>query len=301
MRIAPLLTTVCLLALAACQPTADEPNWMGMQVTTATVKGNISVVSGVGGNVLVIAGNEGTLLADTGITPLSSKLDAALADMHAAPVKTVIDTHYHFDHTGGNEHYGKQGAEIIAQRAVLARLSKPQHVVYFDKDLPALAKEGLPTTTFDKTYQLTAGEHCVVLVHPPKAAHTDGDAFVHVADANVIFTGDIYFNGFYPFIDYGVGGNIDGMIAATDAVLKASDNATVIIPGHGPLADKAALKAYRTMLASISKRVHALIAKGKTEDEAVAAKPTAEFDAAWGNGLFNGEQFTRIVYRGLKH
>ena len=307
MRFSPVLPFAALLFTASCTHSNCNPDvvlqasqpFMSMPVKTTHISGNISEISGVGGNILAIAGKEGTTLLDTGVEPRQDRLDTALGGLHAARVTQVIDSHYHFDHTGGNYHYGNQGATIIAQENVRARLSKPQTLDFFQKTFPAAPDEALPSVTFVDRYEAKAGGHTLELRHPPKPAHTDGDIFIKIADANVIFTGDIYFNKLYPFIDYGVGGNIDGMIAATDEVIAASDAKTKIVPGHGAISNIKELKAYRRMLASISKKVHALIAAGKTEDQVVAAKPTKEFDAVWGKGLFTGEQFTRIVYRGL--
>jgi len=166
--------------------------------------------------------------------------------------------------------------------------------------VPATPTAGLPKITYKDRYTLKAGAHTLALNHPARPAHTDGDTWVKVTDANIIFTGDLYFNGLYPFLDYSTGGNIDGNIAAIDTILKNSDGKTKFVPGHGDVSSQKELKAYRAMLAGISKNVHALIARGKTEEQAVAAKPTAAYDAVWGKGMLDGDTFTRFVYRGLK-
>ncbi len=309
MNMRSLLPFAAVLATVACGSSADDNQavtagskpFMSMAVKSTTVRGNIAEVSGVGGNVLVIKGKEGTTLLDTGVEPRTATLDEALKQLHARKVTQVVDSHYHFDHTGGNLHYASMGATIIAQQNVKTRLAQPQHIDFFNLTFPPAPAKALPTVTFADSYVVKAGGHTLSLVHPPRPAHTDGDIFIKIADADVIFTGDIYFNKLYPFIDYGVGGNIDGMIAAADQVLANADAKTKIIPGHGDISGKADLQKYRDMLATVSGRVHKLIDAGKSEDEVVAAKPTADFDAVWAKGMFNGEQFTRVVYRGLKN
>jgi glyoxylase-like metal-dependent hydrolase (beta-lactamase superfamily II) len=307
MRIVSLLPIVALLGATACSCfNSSDPVVVGSKffqdpAKTTSLGGNIAMVSGVGGNVLAITGHDGTTLLDTGVTPRVGDLDAVLKGLNAEPVATVVDTHFHFDHTGGNAHYGKQGATIIAQENVKTRLSTPQYNFLLDMTFPPAPKEALPTQTFTTGTTLQAGGHKLNIIHPVKSAHTDGDAFVWIPDANVLFTGDLFFNGFYPLIDYNAGGSIDGMVASADAMLAKADSKTKIIAGHGPIASKPDLKRYRDMLATVSMRIHKLMAQGKTEAEIIAAKPTADFDAKWAGGFFTGDAFTRLSYRSLKH
>ena len=310
MRFVSLLPFIALGLVACSNDTAKEtPDpvaaaskpFLSMAVKDKTLKGNIVEISGIGGNIVAIKGKESTTLLDSGVEPRQDRLDDLLKHLHAKKVTTVIDSHYHFDHTGGNYHYGSQGATIIAQENVLTRLKQPQGIDFFNLTFPAYQPAGLPKVTFKDTYALKTGGHSLTLTHPPRPAHTDGDAYIKITDANVIFTGDLYFNKIYPFIDYSVGGSIDGMIAAATQIIGEANDKTIIVPGHGDVSGKADLIAFRDMLTAVSGRIHTLVDEGKTEDEVVAAKPTAEFDAVWGKGMFGGDAFTRIVYRGMKH
>lgn len=301
MRAFALIPALALLA-ACCN--SNDPVAVGSKLfqdkaTTTSLGANIAMVSGVGGNVLAITGKEGTTLLDTGVTPRVGDLDAELSKLQAKPVKTVVDTHFHFDHTGGNAHYGAQGAAIIAHENVKKRLSTEQYNFLLKMTFPPAPAEALPTKTFRSGYTVAAGGHTLKIIHPVTGAHTDGDAFIWIPDANVIFAGDLFFNGFYPLIDYNADGSIDGMVKSADAMLAHANSKTRIVAGHGALASKADLKAYRDMLATIAGRIHKLIKQGKTEDEIIAAKPTADFDAKWSGGFFNGDAFTRLAYRGL--
>ena len=308
MQFRSLLPFAALIAAVACTDasntdavTAASQSFMGMAVKATPLSRNITEISGIGGNILLIKGKDGTAtLLDTGVTPRQGLLDQVLQHQHVKKVTQVVDSHYHFDHTGGNLHFGSQGATIIAQENVKTRLSQPQRIDFFNLTFPAAPAAALPTITFKDNTVVNAGGHQLALVHPPRPAHTDGDIYIKIADADVIFTGDLYFNKLYPFIDYSVGGSIDGMIAAADQVIAATDAKTVVVPGHGDISGVADLKAFRTMLATVSGRVHKLIDEGKTEDEVVAAKPTAEFDKVWGHGTFGAEPFVRIVYRSIK-
>jgi cyclase len=310
-RYVSLLPFVALMGLAACsceQAPPENPNpiaaaskpFLSMAVKDKPLKGNIVEISGIGGNIVAIKGKEGTTLLDTGVEPRQDRLDDLLKHLHAKKVVTVIDSHYHFDHTGGNYHYGSQGATIIAQENVLTRLKQPQSIDFFHLTFPAEQPAGLPKVTFRSGYIMQAGGHKLVLTHPPKPAHTDGDSYIKITDANIIFTGDLYFNKLYPFIDYSVGGSVEGMIVALDKIIADADSKTIVVPGHGDVSGKADLVAFRSMLVTVSGHIRQLVDAGKSEDEVVAAKPTAGFDAVWAKGTFNGEAFTRIVYRGMK-
>ena len=209
-------------------------------------------------------------------------------------MKFVINTHWHGDHTGGNENLGKAGAIIVAHENVYKRLSTDQVLVAFDREIPARPKEALPVITFtrDVTFHLNGDELKVFHV---ENAHTDGDAIIYFTKANAVHMGDTFFNGMYPFIDTEHGGSIDGMIAAVGRMLEMIDDDTKIIPGHGPLGARAQLQAYHDMLVGVREAIQAEVAAGKSVDEVVAANPTAAYDGEWGGGFLNPERFTRIV------
>ncbi|MEE8141711.1 MAG: MBL fold metallo-hydrolase, partial [Planctomycetota bacterium] len=203
------------------------------------------------------------------------------------PVRFLVNTHYHGDHTGGNENFGKAGVIIVAHENVRKRLkTKPS------------PKVALPVVTFadEVTFHWNGDEIHVFHVEP---AHTDGDSIVHFTQANVIHMGDTYFNSLYPYIDVASGGNIDGMIAAADVVLKTANNSTKIIPGHGSLSNKKELQEYREMLVTMRDRIQKLIDQGKNKDQVIAAKPTQDHDAKWGNGFMDPTKWVGIVYDGL--
>jgi glyoxylase-like metal-dependent hydrolase (beta-lactamase superfamily II) len=209
----------------------------------------------------------------------------------------VINTHWHFDHTEGNENLAKGGAVIFAHENVRKRMSTNQSIL--GSEVPASPKAALPAVTFAQGMTFHLNGHEIELIHIPYA-HTDGDVLVLFTDPNVLHMGDIYFEGMYPFIDVAAGGSIDGMIRAVDQVLAMVDGDTIIIPGHGPLSNKEKLKAYREMLATIRERVAQHLKEGKALEEIQAAKPTQEFDAAMGQGFMNGERFLEIVYSSMK-
>lgn len=267
-------------------------------LVTTKLTDSLALLSGPGGNMAVHFGPEGALLVDTGVHPTARGLAKGAEAFAGKPVTSVINTHWHFDHTGGNEFFGRNGARIIAHDNVRARLGTDQKVEAFDFTFPPAPAAALPTLTFPETLRLYVGGETIGLHHVPPA-HTDGDSLVRFDKANVLHMGDTFFNGFYPFIDYSSGGWIGGMVAAADYALALCNAQTRIIPGHGPLATPADLKAARGMLATAQGRIEKLLDAGKTLDEIAAAKPTEDIDPKWDQGFFNGEQFTRNAALGL--
>jgi len=214
------------------------------------------------------------------------------------PVTRLVNTHWHFDHTGGNVFFGSSGVTIIAQENVKKQLSSVHDVPFIglrDGNYPGQA---LPTLTYSKTMALRQGPQQLTLANYG-SAHTDGDTIIYIAPANVAVVGDIFSNAFYPIIDLTSGGSIDGLILSVDRILAQTDEQTKIVPGHGPVATRADLQAYREMLAQVRQRINALITAGKTMDETVTATPTKEFDSKWGTGYVTPEVFTKIVYSSL--
>jgi cyclase len=265
-------------------------------LVTTRLTDTVAMLSGPGGNVLVLSGTDGKLVVDTFVQPAWTELKRMLDDMGPAPVRTVIDTHWHFDHTDNNDAFRKNGAVVVAHANTPKRMSET-HVV-MGMEMTPVAKEFLPTQTFTTSHTLTlSGERIEVRYIPP--AHTDTDVSVHLTRANVLHLGDVYFNGGYPFIDASTGGNIDGQIEGASLGLKIADGSTRIVPGHGPLGDRTTLSKYRDMLVTVRDRVQKLKASGRTLEEVTAAKPTADLDAAW-SAFFRPEFFIGTVYATVK-
>jgi cyclase len=273
-------------------------------VQTQKLADNVTMFDGPGGAVVVLNGPEGKFVVDTFVAPAWPRLKEALDGLGNAPVKYVIDTHWHFDHTDNNAHLHAAGATVLAHENTKKRMSEPHDlpVLYRGAD-GALAglhfdpspAEALPQQTFATSYQLQANGEILALQHVAPA-HTDSDIYVHFQKANVISMGDLFFNGMYPYIDPGTGGKITGMIAAADKILSLADKHTKIVAGHGPLGNKADLTRFRDLLITSRDRVQKLKSAGKSVLEAVAEKPFADLDPVWGKGIVNSEQWIQIVY-----
>jgi len=268
-------------------------------IVTHKLRNNISVLEGSGGNIAVLTGPDGKVLIDAGIGVSRPQITKALADLGADPVTHLINTHWHFDHADGNDWLHSAGAKIIAQANTRKHLSEIQRVEDWDYNFLALPSGGIPSEVFATEHRLKLNGSSIGLKYYGPA-HTDSDISVTFAEANIVHVADTYWNGIYPFIDYSTGGSIDGMIAASDANLAATNNETIIIPGHGkPVSNKAELKEFRDMLVAIRDNVATLKKQGRSRDEAVAAKPTAAFDAKWGQFVIDPGFFTRLVYQGV--
>jgi glyoxylase-like metal-dependent hydrolase (beta-lactamase superfamily II) len=263
------------------------------------LRGNVSVLEGSGGNVAVLTGPDGKVLIDAGITASRSRMLEAMGGLSRDPIRHLINTHWHFDHTDGNEWLNKEGATILAQENARKHLMSAQRVEDWDFNFPPSPPAALPTETVSSEKSLRLNNSTLLLKHRPNA-HTDGDITVAFAEADIVHTGDIYWNGIYPFIDYSTGGSIDGTIAAVEAILASISGGTIVVPGHGqPMSNKAELQAYRDMLATIRANVAALKKQGRSLDDTVAAKPTAAFDAKWGQFVIGPAFFTKLVYEGV--
>lgn len=263
-----------------------------------SLRGNISVLMGSGGNITVLSGKEGKFLVDAGISKSQDKLGAMLQSINAAPVKYVVNTHWHWDHTDGNAWLHAAGATIVAHRNTFKHLTETTHVNAWNWTFAPVPEGARPTLLISQDKTLTfAGSK--IDIENFGQGHTDGDLWVYFETADVLALGDTFWNGFYPYIDNEDGGSIDGAIQwANQAVARTTDH-TIVIPGHGAVGTRSQLIEFRDMLVSVRNNVAALQQQGKTLDEIIAAKPTAAFDARWGNFVFNGEQFTRMVYAGL--
>ena len=285
-----------LLAAGAVQAQRD---FDAVEIRTVPVAGGVHMLMGAGGNMALSSGPDGAFLVDDQFAPLTEKIRAAIAAVSAGELRFVVNTHWHLDHTGGNENLGKAGAVIVAHDRVRQRMSAGQFMRAFDAQIEPAAPGALPVITFGADITFHLNGHDVHVFHVPPA-HTDGGSIVHFRGANAIHMGDTFFAGRYPFVDLESGGSVEGVIATADRVLALADDATRIIPGHGELTNSAGLRRYRDMIATIRDRVRAAIAAGKNVDEVVAAKPTQEFDAEWGGGSTSGEGFTRTVYASLQ-
>ncbi len=287
----------------AVQPNPNLPQQLRTAAATETIKttkltDTIFLLQGVGGNIVCQIGPDGKLLIDSGIDTGTHHLLDALDNLGAQKLKLLVNTHWHFDHTSGNAELHLQGAFIIAQTNTRARLSSPQVMQVYDAHFPAAPDAALPQEVFPDYETLWVNNDQTDLVYTPDA-HTDSDIFIHFNKGNVIHTGDLWFNGMYPLIDLSSGGTINGMIRGVDQVIALADDRTKIVPGHGPLGDKAALQSYREMLVTVADRVEKLKASGDTVEQAVAAKPTADLDAAWAHGSIKPDTFVAIVYDSL--
>jgi cyclase len=268
-------------------------------ITTTRLYDNVYLLSnGVGGNMALQTGPDGLILVDANFSTVVPKIREAIAGVsHDAP-DALINTHWHYDHTDGNEGLHAAGFSIFAHQKTRDRMSTPQAIPFFRLVMPASPAAALPSITFGDTMQAWHNGDSLDLVHYD-SAHTDTDIYVHFHNANVLHAGDTWFSGMYPFIDEATGGRIGGMIAAAEKSLAVADENTKIIPGHGRLGSKADLKRSHDMLSAIRDKVAALKAAGASEQEAIAKKPTAEFDAAWAKGFVTGDVFTGIVYRSV--
>jgi glyoxylase-like metal-dependent hydrolase (beta-lactamase superfamily II) len=287
--------------LRAQAPAADRLAQMRAGAATTPIKttklyDNLFLLQGAGGNMAVQTGPDGKILIDSSFSTAVPRLREALAALGKDPAAILINTHWHIDHTDGNDGMHSDGFAIYAHGKTRERLAAPATMKLFGMTLPAAPAGALPTVTFDDEMSLFHNGDSLRLVHFDPA-HTDTDIHILFEKADVLHAGDTFFNGFYPFIDEGSGGSIGGMIRATERTLSIAGANTKIIPGHGPLGTRTELEKTRAMLVQVRDKVAALKAAGASEQEAIAKKPTADLDAEWNKGTFPPEMFVGIVYR----
>jgi glyoxylase-like metal-dependent hydrolase (beta-lactamase superfamily II) len=268
------------------------------EITVQPLRGHLTAVMGSGGNISVLNSSEGKLMVDAGIAISRPRLEPALNRISTAPVRHLINTHWHFDHTDGNEWIHASGATIIAHENTLNHLSRTMRIDDWSHTFEPAPQGARPTLMVNTKKTLNFGGESVVISHYAPA-HTDGDLYVYFTKADVLATGDTWWNGIYPFIDYVAGGSIDGMIQAANASIAFVTDRTLIVPGHGPVGDRQQLIEYRDMLVAIRKNVSVLKKQGKSLEEVIAAKPTAAYDDKWGGFVIDPAFFTRLVYRGV--
>ncbi|MFN3748884.1 MAG: MBL fold metallo-hydrolase [Sphingorhabdus sp.] len=290
-----LLVAATALALAA--PGQAQQDFSKVEVKAENLAPGVSVLFGAGGNIGVSHGEDGTVLIDDQFAPLTPKIQAAVAALGASPVKFLINTHWHGDHSGGNENFGKAGAVIMAHDNVRVRMATDQKTPF--GEVKASPKVALPVITYAEGLKLHLnGEEVRVISVPP--AHTDGDSVVHWTKSNVIHMGDLFFHKMsYPFVDRSSGGDVRGVIAAADKVLAMANDQTKIIPGHGAVASKADLQAYRDMLVAIVGKVEAAVKAGKSLEEVKAMKPADGFGVN-PSGFITADRFVEMVYGTFK-
>jgi glyoxylase-like metal-dependent hydrolase (beta-lactamase superfamily II) len=287
------------LAQQQPQPAAPAPvDFSKVEIKTTDLGDKLYMLEGQGGNITVAVAKDGIIMVDGEYATLHDKIKAAIATVSNLPIKYLINTHFHGDHTGGNAPFARDGVIVVAEVNVKKRLAAGTTNGLTGEKTPPAPQDALPAKTYTGAFKLRLQERVADLKHIANA-HTDGDSYVWFKTANVLSTGDTFTNGRYPNIDFANGGNIKGMIAATGAYLKLVNDRSRIVPGHGPIADKAALTQYRTMLVTAHDRMEKLVKEGKSEDQVVAAKPFADLDTKWAPTELASTNFIRVVYHSL--
>lgn len=294
MTIQPNLLIAAVLALSPAVVLA-QAGLDTVQVRATHVAGNVHMLRAAGGNIGLVVGSDAVFVVDDQFAPLTAKVLAAIRAITSVPVKFVLNTHWHFDHTGGNENMGKVGALIVAHENVRRRMSTDQFIEALNRKEPASPRAALPVVTFDEgvTFHLNGDSIIVMHVAP---AHTDGDAVVYFTKSNVVHMGDVFLSAAFPFVDLSSGGTIAGIIKAASSVAAMTNSATKIIPGHGALADRARLLAFQEMLVAVRERMAREIGAGRTLDQILASQITADYDREWPGGR---ERFLRILHQEL--
>jgi cyclase len=296
-----LLAALLLAVPAGAQARVADgfsTDWANLRIDSRELAPHLYLLHGSGGNTVASIGPDWTLLVDPAFAQVAPKLKEALHEMGMAPVRYVIDTHYHSDHSGGNGAFAKYGAVVIAQENCRKRMMETQHSAFWGSTTPPSAMVDVPTLTYERRLTLEFNDEEITAFHN-QASHTDGDTIVYFHKANVVHMGDIFVNNLFPYIDVGVGGRVDGYLPVIDEVLAMIDDKTQVVPGHGPVATKQQLRAYREMIQAVRDRVAAGVASGKTLEDIMASHPTKEFDAQDATNRVDGDGFVAMVYQSL--
>lgn len=293
-----ILRALIVLLAGAWSLAAAAQDFSRVEIKATRLAGSVYMLTGAGGNIGLSVGDDAVFVIDDQYAPLTERIGAAIAKITPKPVKFILNTHWHGDHTGGNENFGKAGALIVAHENVRKRMGVEQFIEAFNMRVPPSPALALPVVTFAGavTFHLNGDE--IRAIHVPNA-HTDGDVIVHFLGSDVIHMGDVYWAGMYPFIDTSSGGSVEGMISAVDKVLAIATDRTHIIPGHGPLSNKAELLAYRDMLAGVSGRIKEMVRDGRKLEEITAANLTAPYDERFGKRALTGSKFVEMLARDL--
>lgn len=290
------IITSCLIIIAGFSLNG-QADWDKVEIKTHQIKDQIYMLEGRGGNIAVFTGDDGTLMIDDQFAPLSEKIKTAIAEISDHPIKFLINTHWHGDHTGGNENFANDGAMIIAHDNVYARLSSDQ-IRPFGRTTPASPEAAWPQLTFNEEMKIHFNGMSVQLIHVHNA-HTDGDAFIYFSEANVLHMGDCFFKDRFPYVDTEMGGSPAGAIEAVELALMLIDEETVIIPGHGSLASKEDLSNYYKMWTTMSERVKQLIADEVSLEDVDFEKTTEGYES-WGTGFINPEKMVKTLYNAYR-
>jgi glyoxylase-like metal-dependent hydrolase (beta-lactamase superfamily II) len=284
------------------KPAATRPAgaaFLEAPIKTQELAPGLFMLSGPGGNIAIMLHGESAAVIDSAIPQRATSVLAAITELGGKQVRFLLNTHWHFDHVGGNEAFARSGAVIVAHHRTRSRMATEQNIAFMKMKVPPSPESALPVITFGESETLHHGKWAIEAVYVP-GAHTDTDVAFRMPGVDLVHAGDLFFNGIYPFIDYSTGGNLHGLVSGLGRVLDMVGPETRVIPGHGPLARKPELQAYRDMLAEVRDRVNPLVESGKSIEEVVAAKPTRELDEEWAKGFLNGDMFVQMLYQGMK-
>ncbi|NKB44713.1 MAG: MBL fold metallo-hydrolase [Alphaproteobacteria bacterium] len=289
-----------LLVYAGAQQASAQLSPDTAQIRASAVRNGIHMFMGAGGNLAVSIGSDGVLIVDDQYAEMTAKIDAAIAELTDKPLRYVINSHWHWDHTGGNENYGRAGKTIVAHDNTYVRMSSDQFVEAFNFNQPASPQEALPVITYNDTATLRFNDLTIRMIHVPNA-HTDSDAFIHFTEANVVHTGDVYVTSSYPFIDASTGGTLNGEIAALERLGDITNQDTIIIPGHGAISDRAGAMKTLTMLKGMKAITLQAISDGKTLKQFLDGNPTKAYDPDFSVRADQGKVFATRLYQELSN